>query len=122
MSLPVWPGDIQHRSMRPSYRLAEPHVAPHETEFEGGADRRRPRSTVRRRLYSIVWQWEDAEFDRFETFYNVTLGEGSQLFTMPIFDVTDYVARTCQFKGMYEATRPTRYWHVAAQLYVYGDA
>ncbi len=122
MSLPVWPSTIQHRPMRPSFRLAEPHVAPVETEYDGGAYRRRPRTTLRRQLFSIVWQWEDAEFGRFETFYNVTLGEGAQRFVMPFFDVADYSDRTCQFKGMYEVTRPARFRQVSAQLYVFGDA
>lgn len=122
MSLPVWPANIQHRPMRPSFRVPEPHVPHHETEYEGGAYRRRPRSTVRRQLFSIVWQWEDAEFGRFETFYLDTLGEGAMQFTMPFFRVSDYVASTCQFKGMYETTRPSRFRQVSAQLYVYGGA
>lgn len=122
MSLPVWPANIQHRPMWPSFRLAEPHVPHHETEFEGGADRRRPRSTVRRQLYSIVWHWEDAEFGRFEAFYHRTLGEGAMQFTMPFFLVGGYVTSTCKFKGSYEVTRPNRFRQVSAQLYVYGGA
>lgn len=122
MSLPVWPATVQHRPSRPAYRLAEPHVAPIETELEGGAFRRRPRGTVRRQLYAFSWDWLDAEFVQFETFYNVTLGEGSQRFTMQVFAGSAYASRTCQFKGMYEAVRPGLYWRVTAQIFVFGSA
>ncbi len=122
MSLPVWPATVQHRPRRDAFRMVEPHVAPHETDMEGGTPRRRPRATVTRQLFAFAWDWEDAEFGLFHTFYHVTLAQGSLRFTMPVFDGSAYAARTCQFKGMYEPHRPGKFWRVTAQLYVWRDA
>lgn len=120
MSLSEWPEGVQHRPLRNAFRLAEPHVPPHETEFEAGAPRRRPRATIQRALYAFAWDWEAAEFALFQTFYHRTLGEGAVRFTMPVFGTGAYATRTCQFKGMYEASQPNRFWRVSAQIYVYG--
>lgn len=120
MTLPSWPAAVQYKPLRSAFRLVEPDIAPLETEFEGGAIRRRPRATVRRRLFGFGWEWEDAEFAAFEAFYDIALGKGSLRFTMQVFDGGAYAARTCQFKGMYEAHRPTRFWRVTAQLWVFG--
>lgn len=122
MSLPVWPATVQFRSRRDGYRLVEPDIAPLETEFEGGDVRRRPRATVTRQIYQFVWDLEGNQFQTFATFYRETLGKGSLRFTMQVFVSGSYVSRTCQFKGMYEATRPGNFWRVSAQLYVFGDA
>lgn len=120
MSLPVWPMTVEHKPLRSAFRLVEADVAPNETELEGGASRRRPRTTVRRRLFAIGWDWSDTEFAAFETFYRLTLGKGSLRFEMSFFDGGAYAVRVCQFKGMYEAHRPATFWRVTAQLWVFG--
>jgi len=115
-----WPSTVPHQPLADSFRKTEPHTPPHETEFEGGAYRRRPSSTISRELYSVTWEWTDAQFKAFRTFYHTTLGDGSLSFTMSVFVEDQYASRTCQFKGMYQATRPDNLWRVSAELYVFG--
>ena len=122
MSLPVWPATVQFRPRRDGFRLIEPDLPPIETEMEGGDVRRRPRATVTRQLYQFVWDFDGNQFPTFAAWYRDTLGKGSLRFTMQVFITGSYVARTCQFKGMYDAQRPGNYWRVSAQLYVFGDA
>ncbi|MHB2265805.1 hypothetical protein [Aliihoeflea sp. PC F10.4] len=118
MSLAVWPNNLQFRPRRDAFRLLEPHVPPQETEYEGGARRRRQAATVSRQLYAFAWDWSDAEYQAFRTFYHRTLVSGAKRFQMPA--APDYAVRTCLFKGMYASTKPGRDWRVTAELFVFG--
>lgn len=120
MSLPVWPVAVEHRPLRSAFRVIEPHVKPLETELEGGSIRRRPSTTIRRALLAFGWDWTDEQYTIFRTFYHLTLSEGALRFTMSVPDGDLYVERSCQFKGMYEATRPTRFWRISAQIHIFG--
>lgn len=122
MSLPVWPSSVEHRPLRDSLRLVEPHAAPHVTEFDGGAQRKRPSATRRVSLFAMTWDWETSDYDAFRTFYHHTLVDGTVRFTMPVFDGAGgtYVTRQCQFKDMYEWSRRGLRWRVSAEIIVFG--
>lgn len=123
MSLPAWPVGLEHRPVLPQFRIAEPHVAPLETEFEGGSQRRRPRTTLRRALFAMTWRFSATEYGLFRTFYHRTLGEGTLRFTVDVLDGPsgECISRTSQFKGMYTAARTGTRWTVSAELYVFGN-
>lgn len=123
MSLPEWPAGLPYMPRADAFGIKEPHIPPVETEFEGGAYRRRPKTTVRRALTPTGWLLDGAQYQAFRTFYHLTLAEGSLRFTMQVPDGTDgaYTSRTCQFKGMYQASQPQPpNWTVSAELYVFG--
>ncbi len=121
MSLPVWPATVKHNPDRRAFRVVEPHVPPAETDLEGGSKRRRPTTTVRRAVMAFTWYMTDAQYATFQNFYHETLVEGALRFQMPVFDaVTGFVTRTCMFKGMYQASRPTMEWTVSAELHIFG--
>lgn len=124
MSLPSWPAGLPYMPDASGFSIGEPHVPMLETEFEGGAYRRRPRSTIRRALISMAWLFDDTQYQTFRSFYHTTLGEGSLQFTMQVPDGSGgaYASRTCQFKGMYKTSQPRPpYWQLSAELYVFGD-
>lgn len=122
MSLPVWPTALEHRPLRDGLRLTQPHEPAHKTEMEGAARRKRPSATIRVAVFAMVWDWEQADYDLFRTFYHLTLADGTLRFTMPVFDGAGsaYVTRQCQFKDAYEWSRSGLRWRVSAELFVYG--
>lgn len=122
MSLPAWPDGLPYMPLADGFGIPEPHVAPIETEFDGGAYRRRPRATVRRALFSTARLFDSSQYQAFREFYHTTLGEGSLRFTMQVPDGNGgaYATRTVQFKGMYKVAQPNPpNWHVSAELYVF---
>lgn len=123
MSLPEWPSGLPYMPLTDAFGVKEPHVPPAETEYEGGAYRRRPMATVRRALFPVGWLFNDAQYQDFREFYHLTLGEGSLRFTAQVPDGNGgaYITRTCQFKGMYQTSQPQApHWTIAAELYVFG--
>lgn len=122
MSLPAWPSGLPYMPMRDGFSVSEPHLPPLVTELEGGAVRRRPRSTLRRGKFAAAWRFTPEQRDAFRTFYHLTLAEGSLRFTMLVPDQgADYVTRTVQFAGMYREAAPAGVmWDISAELYVFG--
>lgn len=124
MSLPVWPASLPYRPTADGFGVGETQVPPYTTELEGGAYRQRRRSTLRRALFSMKWQFKPADRDQFRTFYHQTLFDGELRFRMMVPDgpAGGYVERTCQFKGMYREAAPNAVlWDISAELYVFGN-
>lgn len=123
MSLPAWPSGLPYMPEADGFSIGEPHVPMLETEFDGGAYRRRPRSTLRRALIPVAWLYDATQYQAFREFYHTTLGEGSLRFTMQVADGSGgaYATRTCQFRGIYRVAQPKPpYWTVSAEVYVFG--
>lgn len=123
MSLPAWPVGLKHEPLTDGFRISEPHVPPRETEFEGGARRRRPTSTLRRAVFAMTWEFTEAEYQAFRNFYHRTLVDGTLRFTMLVPDGIGgaYFERTCMFKGMPQAAQPMPLrWRISAELHVTG--
>ena len=122
MSLPAWPTGLPYMPMRDGFSVSEPHLKPLVTEFEGGAFRRRPRSTLRRAKFAMVWRFTPEQRTTFRNFYHSTLVEGSLRFTMLVPDEgSDYVSRTVQFVEMYREGAPAgTMWDISAEIYVFG--
>lgn len=122
MSLPSWPSGLPYMPKRDGFSVLEPHLKPLVTEFEGGAMRRRPRSTLRRAKFSMAWEFTAAQRTTFRNFYHKTLVDGLLCFTMQVPDQgADYVSRTVQFVEMYREGAPHGVvWDISAELYVFG--
>lgn len=124
MSLPTWPDGLTYEPLTDGFSIQQPHLTPYETEFEGGARRRRPVSSLRRAIFAMSWQFDNAGYGAFRDFYHRVLNDGSGRFTMLLPDGPggSYVARTCMFKGMYQASQPQPpFWRISAELHVTGS-
>lgn len=81
MALPVWPAGLPQIPERPGYdRRPRPSILVFPTEV--GAGKRRNRSSIRIKSVTVIFNIDLAQIGTFETFFDITLGEGSKPFTM----------------------------------------
>lgn len=71
-----WPATLPSYVLEQGYSetLADQTL---DTQFEGGAPRRRRRSTVDNRAFSVTLHVDQAQSQTFEQFYDVTLAGGT---------------------------------------------
>ncbi|WP_046869355.1 hypothetical protein [Microvirga massiliensis] len=86
MALPAWPSGLTFKPTMDNYRITEMTRPPLWTEFEDGPPMGR-RSGLGRRArieYRLVFQ-TPAEFERFRSFIENDLVDGTSRFTMPVY-------------------------------------
>lgn len=99
MPLAAWPGAVGYAAQQGSWRVQQRHVPNIVTQMNSGTTRRRRKYTLRvaRIQFDIVMN--ATELAAFNTFYDSTLGDGAERFTMNVWNGAAYVSRTCCFEA-----------------------
>ncbi len=107
MALPAYPAGLNYKPDMNSFRVVEAHRPATWTEFEDGPALGR-RSGIGRRArlsYRIPFR-AAADYDRFKTFVETDLADGTSRFTMPVYvpKTNTYVTKTVQIdRGLHTA-------------------
>lgn len=121
MALPKWPEGLNYKPARDSYAVTEPYQPPRVTEFEDGPHLMRKGSLQRRSKHKYEIDFlSQADFERFRVFAEVTLGNGSARFLMPVPTAAGYAEKTVQLdKGLYSTKQAGLGAQVSFTLIIY---
>lgn len=100
-----YPANTSYKPNRDAFRVTEPTRPPVVTEFEDGPSMARRSGLSRRAKVSYRIEFKDAaDFERFRTFHENTLVDGTARFIMPVYIPASqsYVNRTVMIEnGVY---------------------
>jgi hypothetical protein len=107
MAPPIYPEGLEFAPDVSSFRVLEPYRKPRWTEFEDGPPLGRKSGIGRRAHLSYRINFEaPQDFERFRTFVEQDLADGTMRFTMPVWmpATNGYVTKTVQLhEGAYTA-------------------
>lgn len=98
--MPSWPADLPYEADMSAFKILEITRPSKFTEFEDGPPLGRPSGAGRRAKLQYKVPWDDAaKADRFMTFFETELADGTARFQMPVWipALNGYHERTVMF-------------------------